>query len=73
MDSEEDCPADTESHIEQNNGSEDPECPEQQDLSAAPNAPRLVRPTRKSKRQAEKLFVTVTAAETQRNRGGNKK
>jgi len=48
--SKDDCAADDESDIEQNNGIEDSECPEQQDVSAAPNVPRLVRPTRKSKR-----------------------
>jgi len=49
-DSEEDCAADDESNIGPNNGIEDPECPEQQDVSAAPNVPRFVWPTRKSKR-----------------------
>jgi len=49
VDNEEDCAADDESDIQQNNGIEDPECPEQQDVSAAPNVPRLVRPTWKSK------------------------
>jgi len=73
IDSEEDCAADDESNIEQNNGIEDPECPEQQDVSAAPNVPGSVWPTRKSKRQAEKLLVTVNAAETRRNKGGKKK
>jgi len=38
-DSEEDCVADDESDIEHNNCIEDPECPEQQDVSAAPNVP----------------------------------
>jgi len=49
-DSEEDCAAADDSDIEHNNCIEDPECPQQQDLSAAPNVPRLVRPTRQSKR-----------------------
>jgi len=71
-DSEEDCPADDDSDIEHNNCIEDPECPEQQDVTAAPNVPGLVRPTRKSKRQAEKVLMTVNAAETQRNKGGKK-
>jgi len=73
IDSEDDCAVDDESDIEQNNGIEDPECPEQQDVSAAPNVPGLVQPTRKSKRQVEKLLVTVNAAETRRNKGGKKK
>jgi hypothetical protein len=72
-DSEDDCAVDDGSDIGPNNGIEDLECPEQQDVSAAPNVPGLVRPTRKSKRQAEKLLVTVNAVETQRNKGGKKK
>jgi len=71
-DSEEDCAADDESDIEHNNGIEDPECPEQQDVSAAPNVPGLVWPTQKSKRLAEKVLVTVNAVETWRNKGGKK-
>jgi hypothetical protein len=69
-DSEEDCAADDDSDIEHNNCIEDPECPEQQNVSAAPYVPGLVRPTRKSKRQAQKVLVTVNAAETRRNKGG---
>jgi hypothetical protein len=72
-DSEEDCAVDDDSDIEPNNCIEDPECPEQQDVSAAPNLPGLVRPTRKSKRQAEKVLMTVNASETLRNNGGRKK
>jgi len=70
IDSKDDCAADDESDIEQNNGIEHRECPEQHDVSAGPNVPGLVRPTWKSKRQVEKLLVTVNAAETQRNKGG---
>jgi hypothetical protein len=66
-DSEEDCTADNESDIGHNNGIETPECPEQQDVSAMPNVPRLVRPTQKSKRHAEKVLVTVNAVEMWRN------
>jgi hypothetical protein len=69
-DSEEDCVAADESDTEHNNGIEDPECPEQQHVSAAPNVPGLVRPTRKSKRQAEQVLVTVNGVETWRNKGG---
>jgi len=64
---------DDESDIEHNNGIKDTECPEHQDVSAAPNVPGLVRPTRKSKRQAEKVLMTVNAVETRRNKGGKKK
>jgi len=72
-DSEDDCAADDESDIGPNNGIEDPECPEQQDVSAGPNVPGLVWPTRKSKRQAEKVLVTVNAVETRRHKRGKKK
>jgi len=72
-DSEEDCTADDHSDIHHNNCIEDLECPEMQDVSAAPNVPRLVRLTWKSKRQAQKVFMTVNAAETRRNKGGKKK
>jgi hypothetical protein len=72
-DSEEDCAADDESNIGPGGGVWDPRCLGQQDLSAAPNVPGLVRPTQKSKRQAEQLMVTVNAVETRRNKGGKKK
>jgi len=71
-DSEKDCAADNESDIEHNNGFEDSECAEWQDVSATPNVPELVRPTRMSKTQAEKELLTVTAVETRRNQGGKK-
>jgi len=38
-DNEDDCTADFDSDIEQDNGIEDPECPQQRDVSAAPNVP----------------------------------
>jgi hypothetical protein len=72
-DSEEDCAADDQFDIEHNNVNEDSECSELQDVSPAPNVPGLVRPTRKSKRQAEKVLLTVNAVETRRNKGGKKK
>jgi len=71
-DSEADCAADDESDIQPNTGIEDSECPEQQDVSAAPNVPGLVRPTRKSTRQSEKVLVTVNGVETLRHKGGKK-
>jgi hypothetical protein len=49
-DSEEDCAAHNQSDIEHNNCIQAPQCPEQQDVSAAPNVPGLAWPTRKSKR-----------------------
>ena len=63
-DSKEDCAADDESNIEPNNGIESPEWRERQDVSAAPHVSGLVRPTRKSMSQGEKVLVTVNAVET---------
>jgi len=65
--------ADNESDILQHNSIENVESPEQQDVSAAPNVPRLVRPTQKSKRQAEKVLVTVNVIQTRRNKAVKKK
>jgi hypothetical protein len=73
IDSEEDCAADDEFDLEHNSGIDDLDPPEQQNVNAAPNVPRLVRPTQKSKLQAEKVLMTVNAVETQRNKGGKKK
>jgi len=44
-DSEDDCTVDNECHIDPKNGIADPECPEQKDVSVAPNVPGFVRPT----------------------------
>jgi len=70
-DSEDNCVAEVESDIEQGNRIEDPECPEQQDVSTAPTVPGLIRPTQKSKRQAEKVLMMVNAIETRMNMGMN--
>jgi len=72
-DSEDDCMADVESDIQQDNSIEDPDCQEQRDVSATPNDPGLVRPTQKTKRPAEKVVLTVNAIETRRNKGVKKK
>jgi len=72
-DSETDCAADNQSDEEQNNGIEDPEYPEQQDVSTLPNNPGLLRPTRKSNSQSPMVVVTVNAIETRRNKGVKKK
>jgi len=42
-------------------------------VSAVPNFPGLIWPTQKSKRQAEKVLMTVNAIETRRNKGVEKK
>jgi len=72
-DTQDDCSADFESDIEHGNGIKDPECPEQQDASTAPNVFGLIWETRKSNRQAENVFVTVNAIETRRHKGVKKK
>jgi len=66
---EDDCAADVETDIEQDNRIEDPECLQQREVSAAPNVPGLIRPTPQSKRQAEKVLMTVNAIEMRRNEG----
>jgi len=72
-DSFDDCMAEVDSHIEQDNGIEDQESPKQRDVTATPNIPWLIRPTRQSKRQAEKVFMTYDLIEMRRNKGVNKK
>jgi len=72
-DSEVDCAADDESDIGPNNGIEDPECSELKDVSAAPKVPGLVRPTGKSKREAENVLMRVNAVQMRKNKGGKKK
>ena len=68
-DSEDDWAADVQSDIEQDNGIENPECPEQWHVSAARNVPGLIRPIRKSTRQADNVLVMVNAIKTRRNMG----
>ena len=72
-DSEDDCAAEGEFDIEQGKSIEDPEWPEQRDVSAAPNVPGLIRLTRRSNVQAETLLMTINAIETRRNKGVKKK
>jgi len=68
-DSEDDCAVDMEFDIAQDNSIEHPECPEQRDVSFPPRVRRLMRPTRKSMRQADKVLMMVNAIETRRNKG----
>jgi len=56
----------------QDNSIKDPECPEQRDVSAEPNIPGLMWPTRKSKSQAETVLMTLNAIEMRRNQGVKK-
>jgi hypothetical protein len=65
-DRQDDCATDVESDIEQLNHIGDLEYTEQWDVSTAPNVPRLIWPTQKSKRQGEKELGTVNAIETRR-------
>jgi hypothetical protein len=72
-DSEDDWEADNESDTELDNGSEVSETLQVRNVSAAPNVPGLIRPTRKSKKKVEKALVTVNIMETRRNKGIKKK
>jgi len=71
-DSEDDCVANVESNMDQHNSIEDPESPEQWDLTAEPNIPGLIQPTQKSKSHAEKVLVMVNAIKMRRNQGVRK-
>jgi hypothetical protein len=63
---------DVEYDIERDNRIDDPQYPEQRAVNDMPNVPRLIRPTRQSKRPAEKLVVTVNAMETRMIKGVKK-
>jgi len=71
--SEDQCEAVYESDIEPCSGIKALESPDHRVVCAAPNVPRLIRPTQKSIQQAEKGLVTVSAMETTRNNGNKKK
>jgi len=71
-DSEDNCEADTASDADLDNCFEDPECPEQRDVCAAPNVPRLILPTPRSRKKTEIVLVTVNATVTRRIRGNRK-
>jgi hypothetical protein len=64
---------DNELDIDQQTAIEDPECPQQQEMSAMPNDPGLIWPTRKSKRQADTVLVMVNAIKRRQNTGVKKK
>ena len=61
--------ADIESDMEVDNRIEDPQWPKQQAVSSTPIVPGSIRPTRKSRRHAEKAFVMVNSSERGRNKG----
>jgi len=68
-DCEDNCIANDESDIKQEYSIEDPQCPEQQDVSAAPNDSRLIYPTQKSKTHTDQQLVTLNAIEMRMNKG----
>ena len=67
-DPKDDCTADVESYIEEGSSINDPECKLPPDVSTAPNVPRLIWPTLKSKRQAEMVLVRVNGIKTRSNK-----
>jgi len=67
--SEDDWEADNESDMELDHGSENLETPEQWNVRAAPNVPRLIRPIRRSKKKVQKALMPVNIIETRRNQG----
>jgi len=72
-DSEDDWVAYNEFDIEPENWIENPDCHEQRDMKAAPNVLRLIRLTRKSKKQPDMVFVTVDAVQMRRKKGVKRK
>jgi hypothetical protein len=61
--------ADIESDIAEDNAINNPENPEQRDVRVSPTVPGLIRPTQKSKGQAEKVMVAVNAIAMRKNKG----
>jgi len=50
------------------NGIENPECPEQWDLSAVPNFPELIKPIRRLMKTTGKGLLTFSAMASRRNK-----
>ena len=71
-DSVDDWKADNESDILHDNGIHNQETVEQRGVSAAPNDPRLIQPTRRSKTKAEQVLMTVFTMDTWSNMGNRK-
>jgi len=59
--------------VDLENGFDDLATPEQQDVCTAPNVPRSIWPTQKSKKHTEKGLMTVNAMEMRRNKSIKKK
>jgi len=66
---EDDWEAENASDSAQDTVIEDPETPAQWDVSASPNVPGLLWPSRHSKKKAKRLVMMVSAMETRRNMG----
>jgi len=67
-DSDDDWEADNESQIELENTVEETETTEQWNVSSAPNLPRWIRPSRRSKKMVDKVSITVNTMETRRTK-----
>jgi len=65
--------ADDESNMELGTSIKSSERPQHQVLSAATNLVRLIRPTRRSMKQAEQGLITVSSTKTWRNMGNKKR
>jgi len=65
--------ADDESGIELDDAIEDLESPEQQNITAPPNGPKLIQPTQKLKNLADTVIMRVNAKEISRNEWNKKK
>jgi len=72
-DSEDNWEADNESDMELDNCREDSETRQHRIVSAAPNVPGLIPPTRRSKQKVEKAFMMVNILELRSNKGIKKK
>jgi len=68
-DSQDDWEADNQSHMELDNSREDSKTPGHLNVSAAPNIPRLIRPTWQSQQMVEYALMTVHIIETRLNKG----
>jgi len=67
--SEDDWVAEGQCDIEPVHNIEDPDCPMRQHVSASPNVPVFIRPTRESERQALRVSMTVNAIDMRRKKG----
>ena len=65
--------ADNESDNKLDNSSVDSDSPEQRNVGAAPNVPRLIQPVQRAKRKVQKASMTENIMETRRNKAIKKK